>query len=484
MGSSIFWYDFETTGTVPSRDRPMQVAGLRTDLELQEIAPPLNLYCRLSDDILPHPAACLVTGISPQRLQAEGLTEADFMGQLHQQLMVRQTCVAGYNSLRFDDEVMRYSLYRNFFDPYTREWQGDNSRWDLIDLVRSAYAMRPDGIHWPQGEGGQVSLKLELLTQANGLEHGHAHDALSDVRATIALARLLRARQGRLYDYYFSLRDKAQVLAKVALLKPMVHVSGRYGAQRHYLSVVLPLAWHPINKNALVVCDLQGDIDPLFEESTQTLQQRLYTRRDQLPEAVVPVPLKLIHINKVPMVAPLGVLREADCQRLAIDLAYCQAQAQRLRDSSAKWLNKVMEIYGTPWPAPSDPEEQLYQGFLSQEDKRLCEQIRNLPADKLAGNWPFTDARLPELLFRYRARNYPDSLTDEERQRWRGFCRQRLSLPEYAAPQTLEHFFAELNNLSAGLGDEQRQLLGQWAQYATELAGRYQCKPLAQAPSA
>lgn len=297
MTSSIFWYDYETTGINPRCDRPLQVAGIRTDEALNEIGEPLNLYCRPGDDILPHPAACLVTGIDPQRLLQLGLDEGEFMTRVHAELSAPGTCGAGYNSLRFDDEVTRYSLYRNFFDPYAREWQGGNSRWDLIDLVRTAYALRPEGIAWPE-EDGRVSLKLERLTQANGIDHGQAHDALSDVRATIGLARLLRERQPRLYDFLYQLRSKQRVMDQIRLLQPVLHVSGRFSAARHYLAPVLPLAWHPRNRNALIVCDLQADPAPLLELDADTLRSRLYTRREELAEGEMPVPLKLLHINR------------------------------------------------------------------------------------------------------------------------------------------------------------------------------------------
>ena len=273
MTSSLFWYDYETTGIDPRRDRPLQVAGIRTDENLNEVGEPLNIYCQPSDDILPHPAACLVTGIPPAKLAQSGLGEAEFMSRVHAELSLPGTCGVGYNSLRFDDEVTRYSLYRNFFDPYAREWQGGNSRWDLIDLVRTAYALRPEGIVWPEVEG-KVSLKLELLTAANGIEHGQAHDALSDVRATIALARLIRSKQPKLYDYLYQLRSKQRVLDVVRLLQPMVHISGRFAGTRHYLAVVLPLAWHPRNRNALIVCDLHADHAPLLEEDGATMRRR------------------------------------------------------------------------------------------------------------------------------------------------------------------------------------------------------------------
>lgn len=431
MTSSIFWHDYETTGINPRCDRPLQVAGLRTDFDLNEIDEPISLYCRPSDDILPHPAACLVTGITPQLLAEQGLCEAEFMTRVHAQLAQPGTCGAGYNTLRFDDEVTRYSLYRNFFDPYAREWQGGNSRWDLIDIVRTAYALRPEGIEWPQ-QDGRTSLRLELLSKANGIDHGHAHEALSDVRATIALARLIRQKQPKLYDWLFQLRSKHKVMEQIRLLQPLVHISGRFSAARNYLGVVLPLAWHPRNRNALIVCDLHQETLPLLRESAEVLRQRLYTRHDELAEGELPVPLKLVQINRCPVVAPLSVLRPVDQQRLGLDLTLLQSRGEQLANQQAQWQEKLEHIYGKDEFAPSeDPEQQLYEGFIGDRDRRLCEQVRALePAQLSHGQWMFDDPRLPELLFRYRARNFPETLTGEERQRWYGFCQQRLSEPQ------------------------------------------------------
>lgn len=474
MPSSLFWYDYETTGIDPRRDRPLQVAGIRTDEQLNEIDAPINLYCQPSDDILPHPAACMITGIDPQRLAREGLGEAEFMTRVHAELARPGTCGVGYNSLRFDDEVTRYSLYRNFFDPYAREWQGGNSRWDLIDMVRTAYALRPEGIEWPRDEHG-VSLKLERLTAANGIEHGQAHDALSDVRATIALARLIRERQPKLYNYLYGLRSKQQVLDQIRLLQPLVHVSGRFSGARQYLSIVLPLAWHPRNRNALIVCDLHLDAAPLLNEDAETLRRRLYTRRDELAEGEHPVPLKLIHINRCPVVAPLGVLRAQDCQRLQLDKADYLARAQRLADCQAQWQDKLPQVYGEEsFAAVMDPEQQLYDGFIGDRDRRLCEQVRNSePAQLVAQSWPFDDPRLPELLFRYRARNFPGTLNNDEQQRWHAFCQQRLSQHEYGAPNTLASFEADMAHYLTKATDSQRLTLQAWLAHAQQLRQRY-----------
>lgn len=474
MTSSLFWYDYETTGIDPRRDRPVQVAGIRTDEQLNEIGEPLNIYCQPSDDILPHPAACLVTGITPSKLAAQGLGEAEFMTRVHAELSQPGTCGVGYNSLRFDDEMTRYSLYRNFFDPYAREWQSGNSRWDLIDLLRTAYALRPEGIVWPEEEG-RVTLKLERLTAANGIEHGQAHDALSDVRATIALARLLRSKQPKLYDYLYQLRSKQRVLDQIKLLQPLVHISGRFAGARHYLAVVLPLAWHPRNRNALIVCDLQADISPLLNESAQTLRTRLYTRRDQLAAGELPVPLKLLHINRCPVVAPLSVLREQDIQRLQLDMPTYQAHAEQLKANLAQWQDKLAEVYGEEQFSPNDdPEQQLYDGFIGERDRRLCEQVRRAEPHRLAKDaWPFDDGRLPELLFRYRARNFATTLSEEEQQRWRAFCQQRLQQPEYGAPNTLEQFTQALDALFDGLSPAQQEILQEWREYAAQLQQRY-----------
>jgi exodeoxyribonuclease-1 len=472
--SSLFWYDYETTGIDPRRDRPVQVAGIRTDEDLNEIAEPLNIYCQPSDDILPHPAACLVTGITPSKLARQGLSEAEFMTRIHAELVQPGTCGVGYNSLRFDDEVTRYSFYRNFFDPYAREWQGGNSRWDLIDLVRAAYALRPEGIVWPEEEG-RVSLKLERLTAANGIDHGQAHDALSDVRATIALARLIRSKQPKLYDYLYQLRSKQRVLDKIRLLQPLVHISGRFAGSRHYLALVLPLAWHPRNRNALIVCDLHADPTPLLDEDAQTLRQRLYTRRDQLADGELPVPLKLLHINRCPVVAPLNVLRSEDIQRLQLDMTDYQVRANKLAESQGLWRDKLAQVYGEESFAPSDdPEQQLYDGFIGDRDRRLCEQVRSAEPQQLSQDvWPFDDARLPELLFRYRARNFFSSLSTEEQQRWRTFCQQRLTLPEFGAPNTLASFEVALGELFETATTEQQALLAGWREYAQELRQRY-----------
>jgi len=319
-----------------------------------------------------------------------------------------------------------------------------------------------------------VTLKLERLTAANGIDHGNAHEALSDVRATISLARLIREKQPKLYDWLFNLRSKQKVLDQIRLLQPMVHVSGRFSAARNYVGVVLPLAWHPRNKNALIVCDLQLDPQGLLDLDAETLRQRLYTRREDLAEGELPVPLKLIHINKCPVVAPMSVLRPEDQQRLGLDMALYQQRALRLNDAQKVWQDKVSAIYAREdFSASQDPEQQLYDGFIGDRDRRLCEQVRMAdPAQLAQAQWPFDDERLPELLFRYRARNFPDTLNFDEQERWRLFCQKRLSVPEWGAPNTLESFVQTAAQLNVTATPFQKSVLNEWQEYVQGLRKR------------
>ena len=471
---TFLWHDYETFGVVPRRDRPSQFAAVRTDAELNEIGEPLMIYCQPAPDYLPSPEACLITGITPQQCLERGMPEHAFAAQIEQAFSQPGTIGVGYNTIRFDDEVTRFMFWRNLIDPYAREWQNDCGRWDLLDVVRLTYALRPDGIEWPKKADGSQSFKLEDLARANGLLHEAAHDALSDVRATIALARLIREKQPKLYDWLFQLRSKQKVMDQIRLLQPIVHISGRFSAARNYVGVVLPLAWHPRNKNALIVCDLHMDPQGLLDLSAEALRQRLYTRRDELADGELPAPLKLIHINKCPVVAPLSVLRPEDQQRLGLDMALYQARALRLSDAQSVWRDKVQAIYASEEFTPSqDPEQQLYDGFIGDRDRRLCEQVRaSDPAQLAQAQWPFDDERLPELLFRYRARNFPDTLSSEEQQRWRIFCQKRLSAPEWGAPNTLETFVEAAAQLSATATSFQQEVLNDWHNYVQELRQR------------
>ncbi len=473
MADSFYWHDYETFGVDPARDRPVQFAGLRTDAELNIIGEPLMLYSSPARDVLPHPAACLVTGITPQQALAEGLPECEFIARIHEELSWPGTCGVGYNSIRFDDEVTRYTLYRNFFDPYAREWKSGNSRWDLIDVVRLTHALRPDGIEWPVGDDGRPSFRLEKLTAANGIGHEAAHDALSDVEATIDMARLIRERQPRLFDYALQLRDKQFVLAQLDMeqAKPVLHVSGMFGTDRNNIALVAPLVRHPVNKNEIICFDLEADPACLEELDAEALAERLFCPSGSLPEGVTRPGIKSIHINRAPIVATPKLLDPATAERLGMDVELCRAHRARLL-AIPGLRTKLQALYGNrQLPAITDPDRMLYSGgFFSDADRRTMDRVRAATADELAHeSFAFEDARLPEMLFRYRARNYPDSLNGTERAQWEEQRFQYLTDPDAGASITLDEFQATIEQLSSTATSEQQAVLDALLDYGDSL---------------
>ena len=245
---TFLWHDYETFGANTRRDRPAQFAAIRTDAALNEIGDPLMLYCQPANDYLPDPQSCLITGITPQLCLEKGVPEHDFANRIEAEFAQPGTIGVGYNTIRFDDEITRFMFWRNLIDPYAREWQNQCGRWDLLDVVRMTYALRPDGIAWPKKEDGTPSFKLEHLSKANGLLHEAAHDALSDVRATIALARLIRQHNPKLFDFALSLHKKDRVAAELRLpataltARPFLHVSGMFPADLHMPQHLSPAA--------------------------------------------------------------------------------------------------------------------------------------------------------------------------------------------------------------------------------------------------
>jgi exodeoxyribonuclease I len=436
MATSIYWHDYEAWGADPRRDRASQFAGVRTDLELNEIDKPLMIYCQPPVDRLPHPKACLITGITPQYARSHGLPEAEFVRLIHEQFSKSQTCVAGYNSIRFDDELSRQLLYRNFYDPYEREWKNGNSRWDIIDMVRLCHAARPDGINWPRQEDGSPVFRLELLSQANHLVHADAHDALSDVRATIALAKIVKQTQPKLFDFVFDLRSKHRVNALINLQeqKPLLHVSAVYPAKNSCIALVMPLAAHPLESNGTLMFDLSVDPSPWLAMSAEQLQQRLFVSQKDLPEGESRLPVNVLHSNRCPVIAPLSVLDVERQAILGINTVKARQHWELIRNNKSfvpslvtAFSNKSI-ISDNIAGARADPDDMLYGGgFFSDADKRLMTQLRQMSASELASrseslSAQMHDSRLPEMLFRYRARNFPSTLSSDELGRWKLFC--------------------------------------------------------------
>ncbi|MEJ2405184.1 MAG: exodeoxyribonuclease I [Candidatus Thiodiazotropha sp.] len=476
MTFTFYWHDYETWGADPRRDRACQFAGIRTDRDFNILGEPLVIYNRPADDMLPQPEACMITGITPEKALKEGVIEAEFIRRIHQELAQPDTCGVGYNSLRFDDEVTRNTLYRNFYDPYAREWRNGGSRWDIIDMVRLTHALRPEGIEWPHNEQGVTSFRLEALSAANGIEHSAAHDALSDVHATIGLARLIRQRQPRLYDYLLNSRAKQVVAERLNLqqCEPVLHVSAMYPAARGCIAMVMPLIRHPLNPNGVIVYDLGEDPEAFFSLDLEQLRTRLYTPVAELPEGVGRLPIKTVHINKCPVVVPLNTLTPEAAERWSIDVEQGRRFRDRIMQQSA-FLKNIEAIHGNREFEPvSDPDLAIYAGgFFSREDRQRMDQILGCaPAELTEYPQVFDDSRLPEMLFRYRARNWPDTLNGAEREHWDEYRHARLTERDGGGSITLDEYLQRLDQLEAdpGLSEDRRALIPQLLEWAERVA--------------
>ncbi len=417
---SYFWYDLETFGLNPAYDRIAQFAGRRTDLDLNPIGDPIILYCRLSADYIPDPAACLVTGITPQEVKAKGIPESEFIEKINEIFSVPGTCVCGFNSLKFDDEFIRNALYRNFLDPYQREWKNGNTRWDIIDLVSACHDFRPEGINWPHPSAkGNPVFKLTELTAANGIEQIGAHDAMVDVDATIAVARLIKKVQPRLFDHYLKLRSKVEVknyLDPQDIPSPVLHTCAAFTNPNGCTSLIVPITPHLVNENSIVCFDLSKDTAPLLSCKAEDVFKT---------EGVIKVAL-----NKVPFLARPNALKGADYDRLGIDYAACMRRYEEITKHRTELILKIRSNSDDEFQVPDDPDFQIYSKFFSDYDKRLFNTIRSTPPEqRLKLNLEFNDNRCSQMLWRHVCRNYPKVLDETNLAKWKSFSSTRLLCP-------------------------------------------------------
>jgi exodeoxyribonuclease-1 len=464
MAGSFFFYDLETSGINPRDSRIMQFAGQRTDLELNPIGDPVNILIKLTPDVVPEPDAIMITGITPQSTIADGVTEAEFLQIFYDEIVKPGTIFLGFNTVRFDDEFMRFLHYRNFYDAYEWQWCDDCSRWDMLDVVRMTRALRPEGIEWPfkaedgsfnsTGDGKPTN-RLELLTKMNGLDHEQAHDALSDVTATIAVAKLIRDKQPGLFDYMMECRGKHKVRELVDAGEPFVYASGRYPSDTLHTTIAVKVADAP--QSSAYVYDLRYDPAPFLEMTDEQLAEACRWSRDPTK---LRLPVKTIKFNRCPAVAPTGVVKDQAVQeRLKLDLQVISANRAKLKSDSG-FAERVVRacavidqersalLGGEAWGEPETVDGQLYGGdFFGSADKSAMRQVREAaPKDCAALQVSFQDKRLKALFPLFTARNHPQCLSDDQRKVWDAFCRKKLL--DGGTNSRLAKYFRRLDELA------------------------------------
>jgi len=437
MSKTFFFYDLETSGLNAREARIMQFAGIRTDMDLNQVGEPYNVLVKLNEDTLPSPEALMVTGITPQQTVADGYSEAEFAKILATEIFTPDTIAVGFNNIRFDDEFIRHLFWRNFYDPYEWSYKDGRSRWDLLDVVRMTRALRPDGINWPVDDSGKATNRLELIASINEIDHFKAHDALSDVEALIAVTKLIKDKQPQLFEYLLKIRDKNEVkkLVNLDYKQPFVYVSGRLDNEFDKATVAFPLT---AGKNSnVVIYDLRYDPTPFIDMSSDELEKKLSASwEERQADDFIKLPIKELQYNQAPAVAPLGVLTQNDgWKKIGLDEKLITKNKDILLSNPnfAENVRTALENR-SEYEKATDPEAQLYDGFLPDGDKMRIEKVRNSTANELADLHPsFIDERLEQLLLHYKARNFLKSLAEDEIVLWEEWRSDRLlkSLPEF-----------------------------------------------------
>ena len=476
--NSFYWYDLETTGLLPRWDRITQFAGQRTDMNLDPVGDPFVTYVQIPPQVLPDAASALITGITPQRLQAEGISEWDAINEIHTQLSQPGTCTIGYNNLSFDDEFVRFTLFRNLFPPYRREFNQGNSRFDLYTVVKAAAAMRPDRIQWPTNDKGLISPNLADLAKANGIDASGAHDALTDVQMSIAVARLIKNVEPKMWTYLFEHRSR-QAVERVLDdgSRFYLHISSIYGAKRRFASPIRVLATNPNIRTKVLVADLTTDLTMLESATPEELNQaRFLTKEEADASNRERLALSEVATNKCPVFIGLDALGDALAGRLEVDIDTLNHNIELIdridRSDLESRMQAMMRLSQNRFDADTsqDASERLYDGFISRKDEQLCEAIHD--AIKRNLRWPdlkTDDDRIHTLANRLRYELHPADNPHLEKA-------QRTLIQSMLARETIGLQSRRKRIKACREGDltsEQEQILNDLETYIENIAAQY-----------
>ena len=414
------FYDLETTGISPEYDQPLQFAAILTDENFVE-RNRINIRCRLAPHILPSPHALVVTGVTPDALTDPSLPSLlDFTHQIAE-LSARWAPAiwVGYNTMKFDEEVLRQTFYQNLSpNIYATQFNG-NTRFDILSAVYAAFVRDPDLFAWPTDDAGRRSFKLDRLAPANGFNAHNAHDALGDVEATIHLARQFATRNPALWEELLQATNKAQMQSKLETFRPLELVTRFGGGEpRSYTGCLC--GYSQGNAAHAAFFDLDA-ADPA--ELITASDEALFAAVDGTPKII-----RGISTNKAPALLDLVAPSAEHLRRAAI---IADAPEFRRRVGAAMAARFVEDPNAPPKPV----EKQIYGAFYSNADKQLLQEFQ-------LADWPrrqeivvgFADPRLRQLGRRLVAFYSPALLNAEETTRFNAYLGEKWSAED--TPET------------------------------------------------
>ncbi|MDT8318567.1 MAG: exonuclease domain-containing protein [bacterium] len=404
--STYLFYDLETTGLNKCFDQILQFAAIRTDMNFNELER-YTTYIQLRPDVIYSPGAMITNRISIFESMS-GLCEYEAIKEIHRLLNQPGTISLGYNSLKFDDEFLRFSFHRNLFPPYTHQYADGCYRMDILPVTACYFLFKNDIMKWPEIDGAPT-LKLEHLSEANRLARGPAHNALVDVEATIALARLL-AEEEDMWKYLTGYFQKKEDMRRLAVLPPFFGDDGsigseteswglvigtRYGYERRYQIPVLSLGSSiPYSNQTLW---LRLDNPGLRETTLETIEESTWVVRKKYGEADFILP------------PSKRFLANLDAERLAI----VDENREWLRENRGI-LSAIVDYYRSyeyPEIPDLDADAALYQmGFPDPSDQNLCSRFHSaLPKDRARFIEQFKKPEYKILAGRILCRNAPSN---------------------------------------------------------------------------
>lgn len=455
---SFIFYDTETTGTDVYFDQILQFAAIRTDADLNELDR-FEIRCRLHQHLVPSPGAVRVTGVGVKIMTDETLpSHYEMIRQIRNKLLSWSPAIfAGYNSMKFDESLLRQALYQTLHAPYLTNTHG-NCRADVMSLVQNISFLDNEALVIPVGDNGKISYKLDKLAPANDFDHSKAHDALGDVEATIHLCRLIRDKCPDAWSAFTRFSQKAAVLDYISSERAFVCIEHYYN--KPYPFVMTVLGYDEKQSAVAFVLDLSADLAEMNTLDNKELLKRLKNS---------PKPVRKLKANTAPFLMGLEDVPDHIKSRLPSE-DIVQANLDWL-DANPDFISRLLKVYEETredYEPAIHIEQRIYEGFLSSEDEKILEEFHLSPWEKRADILTrLTDERYKSLGLHLIYRERPDVLPQEVRDTLdteyitRLFGTESGGEPWLTLPKALE----QTNDLLAVAVADEAPILSELAEY-------------------
>lgn len=430
----LVFFDTETTGTDRMFDQILQFAAVMTDENFEE-KDRFDIRCQLLPHIVPSPGAMDVTGVTVAQLVDHSLpSHYQMVAHIREKFLEYSPATfLGYNTIDFDERLLRQAFYQNLFPTYLTNTDG-NCRSDVMCAVLAATLHTPGAVVVPQDAKGRFKYKLELVAPANGYAPKRAHDALDDVRATIHMARVVSEKAPETWSAFMRFSSKAAVVdylrdelvlawSKVYFGRPWSRHVTWIGCNEHYTA-----------EQYMFVLDV--DPDDLARMSDPELTSRLASNSK---------PVRVLRANAIPMLVPDDEAPKS-APTWQVGLKCLRNRAGRLRENKAlrQRLVAAFERTRSRREAGIHVEQKIYDGFVGQADEERMERFHRLPwKERIELVSAFEDPRLRELGRRLIYNERPDVLDDDLCRRYDSELAARIlgsdeDVPWRTLPKALE----------------------------------------------